>query len=336
MNLSKLKNQWLPIAPSKKILSRPQRFILLQTPIVMFRVKDKIVALQDFCPHRGAPLSAGKLTKGVLQCAYHGWRFNTLGECIEVPGLSQDSAKTNCANKNVPAYLTEVHLGIVFVCLEKNENTLPLYNIAALETQNYCSHLIQFKLNGNILNILENVLDATHTHFVHAGLLRHDNKRQDVTATLNVNKIKAEVCYNNESKQSGWVSSLFEKNRKFSIGRFHLPLIAELQYYGDKHLTASFTFFISPINCTDEHQIFLLITYRKNRLTGWIKKLFFLPFIKIALKQDKTILTKLASNHIYFPDIRLKSTELDIIRPYIERLLNGKSLDYQKTFKINL
>ncbi|HHF7344457.1 TPA: Rieske 2Fe-2S domain-containing protein [Legionella feeleii] len=332
MNLSQLKTQWLPIGPVKKISSRPQRFLLLGIPLVIFRVKEKIVALQDFCPHRGAPLSAGKLNGEVLQCAYHGWRFNTSGDCIDVPGL----AKANCTNKRVPAYPTQIHLGLVFVCLEKNEDTLPLYEIPALQTERYHLHLLQLKLEGDVLNILENVLDATHTHFVHAGLLRHDDQRQPVTATLNVNKVSAEIRYDNESKQSGWISSLFEKNRQFSIGRFHLPLIAELEYHGHQHLTVAFTFFLSPMTSTDEHQVFFLISYRKNWLPGWIKKLFFLPFVKLALKQDKAILKKQAENRSYFPDSRFKSTELDIIRPHIERLLDGKAIDYQKVFKINL
>ncbi|WP_269570076.1 hypothetical protein [Legionella tunisiensis] len=41
-------------------------------------------------------------------------------------------------------------------------------------------------------------------------------------------------------------------------------------------------------------------------------------------------------NRVYFPDNRFKSTELDLIRPHIERLLEGKSIDYQKVFEIDL
>lgn len=332
MNLSQLKNQWIPISAAKKITARPQRILLLGIPLVLFRVKEKIIALHDFCPHRGAPLSAGKLTGEVLQCAYHGWRFNTSGECIEIPGLE----KTNCANKKVPSYPTQIHLGLVFVCLEHNAETLPLYEIPALQSEQYCSYLLQSKLEGNVLNILENVLDATHTHFIHAGLLRHDDQRQPVTATLNVNKISAEIRYDNEPKQSGWISALFEKKRTFSIGRFHLPLIAELEYHGPQHITVAFTFFLSPSTSAEEHQVFFLISYRKGWFPGWLKKLFFLPFIKLAFKQDRAILKKQAMNRAYFPESRFISTELDIIRAHIERLLEGKSTDFQKTLTIKL
>lgn len=334
MNLLQLRNQWMPISLVKKISTRPQRFVLLNRPLVIFRIKEKIIALQDFCPHRGMPLSAGKvgLDDGLLQCAYHGWRFNTLGECVDIPGLTA----FNCTNKKVPAYPTQVHLGLVFICLDKNENTLPLYNIPALQTQDYDAHLIKFKLQGDVVNILENVLDATHTHFVHTGLIRHNKQRQAVTATLNVNNVSAEICYENEPKQPGWISSIFETDRKFSIGRFHLPLIAELEYHGFEHLTLAFTFFLSP-SFNDEHQVFLLLSYRKTWVNR-IKKLFFLPFIKLAFKQDKTILKKQAINCASFPEkqFQFKSTQLDIIRPHIKRLLAGKSVEYHKVFTLNL
>lgn len=333
MNLSQLKNQWLPICHEKKISHRPQRFIVLNTPIVVFRLNDQIIALQDRCPHRGAPLSVGKIDGELLQCSYHGWRFNASGECVAIPGLTKT---INCTDKSVPAYAIQTHLNLVFVCLDKNEHTAPLYSIPALQTKQYCSHFMQFKLKGDILNIIENVLDATHTHFVHGGLLRHDKKRQYITAKLSVNETNAEIRYENEKKQSGLVSSLFEKERNFSIGRFHFPLIAELEYHAQHYLTASFTFFLSPTTSTNEHNIFLLISYRKNWLTNWIKKLFLLPFIKLALKQDKDILGKQDMNIAYFPGLHFKSTELDILRPHIERILNNESIAYQKTFKLNV
>ncbi len=166
--------------------------------------------------------------------------------------------------------------------------------------------------------------------------LRHDNKRQAITAKLSVNKVSAEIRYENEKKQSGLVSSLLEKSRNFSIGRFHFPLVAELEYHGQESLTAAFTFFLSPKTITNEHSIFLFISYRKNCLTSWIKKLFLVPFFKVALKQDKHILGQQNANMIYFPGVQFKSTELDILRPHIERILNNKSFLYQKTFGLNV
>lgn len=332
MIIERLKHQWMPITTVKKISSKPQRFVLLGIPIVIYKINNQIIALQDRCPHRGAPLSSGKLEGVLLQCPYHGWRFNQSGKCIKIPGLEK---KINLADKNVPAYPTQIYMGLVFVCLNKNETTLPLYNISVLNSRKYSSYLIQFELEGDILNIIENTLDATHTHYIHAGLLRHDNKRQTIKANLKVNEHFAEVYYEDKQKQSGLISSLFERNRKSSVGRFHFPLIVELEYYSKEHLTASFTFYLSPIT-EKKHRAFLLISYRYHWLTSWVKKLTFLPFIKMALKQDISILTKQENNSIYFPSASYKSTELDLLRPHIERIFENKAQIYQKTISLNI
>ncbi|EHL31057.1 aromatic ring-hydroxylating oxygenase subunit alpha [Legionella drancourtii] len=263
MNLSRFKNQWLPACTIKELSRHPKRFLLLGVPILIFRQNKQIIALQDRCPHRGAPLSAGTLDGEVLQCAYHGWRFNMNGECVAIPGLTK---KINLKNKKIPTYQTQVYANLVFVCLEKDEHTSLLYSIPALQTKNYHYHHMQFNIQGSILNIIENTLDATHTHFVHSGLLRHDSKRQSITATLTVSETNAEVLYEGEKKQSGLISSIFENNRNYSIGRFHFPLIAEIEYHGHKHLSAAFTFYLSPTSSANEHRAFLIISYRKSWL----------------------------------------------------------------------
>ncbi|KTD06213.1 Rieske 2Fe-2S domain protein [Legionella gratiana] len=328
-----LKNQWLPVAWVKEIKTRPKRFLLCNIPLVLFKLKEEVIVLQDRCPHRGVPLSEGTLTEDGIQCCYHGWRFNAQGLCVAIPGLNKP---IDTHHYCVPTYATQVHLGMVFVCLEPDEYTLPLYSVTTLQGKEYLSHCIQFQLKGDLLNVLENVLDATHTHFVHAGLLRHNDKRQMVTATLTVEKFSAEIRYENENKQSGWVSSLLEHDRQFSIGRFNSPLIAELEYHNHQHLTAGFTFFLSPVNDTNEYRVFLLIIYRNHWLNRWVKKFLFLPFIYLAFQQDKIILNKQRMNEAYFPNSHFKSTELDILRPHIERILLGKSIPTKKVLKLHL
>jgi len=59
-------------------------------PIVVGRGQDgKIFALRDICPHRAAPLSAGKiLDDGTVECPYHGWRFGQGdGGCTHIPAI---------------------------------------------------------------------------------------------------------------------------------------------------------------------------------------------------------------------------------------------------------
>jgi nitrite reductase/ring-hydroxylating ferredoxin subunit len=46
----------------------------------------KVAAVEDFCPHRGAPLSLGKVCKGHLQCGYHGLEMGCDGKTVHMPG----------------------------------------------------------------------------------------------------------------------------------------------------------------------------------------------------------------------------------------------------------
>jgi phenylpropionate dioxygenase-like ring-hydroxylating dioxygenase large terminal subunit len=56
--------------------------------VLLGRLKSgEAFAMRDICPHRGVPLSAGKLCGETVQCPYHGWRFGKDGVCTEIPSL---------------------------------------------------------------------------------------------------------------------------------------------------------------------------------------------------------------------------------------------------------
>jgi nitrite reductase (NADH) small subunit/3-phenylpropionate/trans-cinnamate dioxygenase ferredoxin subunit len=44
-------------------------------PIALFKVGDEYFALDDRCPHMGAPLANGHVENGTVTCSWHGWRF---------------------------------------------------------------------------------------------------------------------------------------------------------------------------------------------------------------------------------------------------------------------
>ena len=71
-----------------------QRVIIAGEPINVGRDEaDDIFALRDICPHRAAPLSAGCLKSGTVECPYHGWRFDVRdGHCTEIPALVDGSS----------------------------------------------------------------------------------------------------------------------------------------------------------------------------------------------------------------------------------------------------
>ena len=53
--------------------------------LAVYNVDGEFYATSNFCPHKGAPLSEGKLCGHVIECALHGWQFDVRsGECLTV------------------------------------------------------------------------------------------------------------------------------------------------------------------------------------------------------------------------------------------------------------
>ena len=81
-----------------------RREMLLGEPVLLGRDRaGRAFAMRDICPHRGVPLSAGKiLAENTVECPYHGWRFRTDGVCSAIPSLVEgqemDPAKIRVRN----------------------------------------------------------------------------------------------------------------------------------------------------------------------------------------------------------------------------------------------
>lgn len=56
--------------------------------LALVNVEGRFYALDDRCPHRGAPLGAGYVDGERLFCPLHGWEFKvTSGACVTRPDL---------------------------------------------------------------------------------------------------------------------------------------------------------------------------------------------------------------------------------------------------------
>ena len=83
-----VKNAWYVAAWTHEIApGRIHARTIIDQPVVLYATSDgTIVALEDRCPHRFAPLSLGRLEGDHLRCMYHGLKFAPDGSCVEIPG----------------------------------------------------------------------------------------------------------------------------------------------------------------------------------------------------------------------------------------------------------
>jgi len=96
------------------------RHEILGEPVLLGRAPSgEVFALRDICPHRAAPLSAGRFTSEPggahsVECPYHGWRFGADGACTAIPSLVEDQAM-DVGRVRVRRYPVAESQGLVFV-----------------------------------------------------------------------------------------------------------------------------------------------------------------------------------------------------------------------------
>jgi phenylpropionate dioxygenase-like ring-hydroxylating dioxygenase large terminal subunit len=87
--MAMLRNQWYVACWASELQAGPLGRVLLGEPVVLFRDgRGKPAILEDRCPHRGVPLSLGRVVDGALECGYHGMCYDGGGHCTRAPGLS--------------------------------------------------------------------------------------------------------------------------------------------------------------------------------------------------------------------------------------------------------
>ena len=293
---------------------------MLDQPLAIFRGEDgSPTAILDRCPHRGAPLSAGRVEEGCIRCPYHGWRLDVAGACVEIPGLPKAPAGGWPGVKHF--HTREMH-GLIWIRMDPEGESKPVISAGLSDRERFSTVVWTAEAEGELLDVLENFLDATHTHYVHSGLIRRrDGDRRPVTARVRMEPGKVEARYLGEGKQTGFISRLFERERTESVGRFLLPSIAELEYRSKRGAELLITAYLTPESDTRQ-RIHAVIGLRRGRAPGWLKHWLIAPFFRKALRQDLQILKRVRRSLDGSENREFRSTELDFMRPAIRRLLH--------------
>ena len=165
-----LREYWQPAALSEELdRGRPVAPVrLLGEDLVLFRdARGRLGLMDRHCPHRGADLCFGRLEDGGLRCAFHGWLFDTTGQCLEQPAEPADSrAHHHLRHRSYPCVERN---GIVFAYLGHGAPpAFPAFDCFLAPPQQ------TFAFKGlwecNWLQALEVGIDPAHPSYLHRFL----------------------------------------------------------------------------------------------------------------------------------------------------------------------
>ncbi len=163
-----LKNAWYVAAWGREVGRALFARRILGDPILMFRREDGVaIALADRCAHRFAPLSMGHLRGDIVECRYHGLRFDGAGVCVRSP--HGDGAVPKSAR--VRAYPLVERYQALWIWMGEPERAdpsrIPDFSFL-VDGEKYATVTAASSFQANYELITDNLMDVSHVSYLHA------------------------------------------------------------------------------------------------------------------------------------------------------------------------
>lgn len=163
-----LRNTWYVAAWASEVVRELFHRTILDEPVLLYRKEDgSAVAMADRCPHRFAPLHMGTLKGDSVECGYHGLRFDGSGKCVLNPhgdGRIPQAAK-------VKAYPLVERDSLLWIWMgdpaKADAAQIPDFAFLADAARGTVGGYLPTK--ASYLLLVDNLLDLSHTQFVHKG-----------------------------------------------------------------------------------------------------------------------------------------------------------------------
>lgn len=305
---------WHPVALQRDLSpTRPLAVRLMGERLVVFRAGDQISVLRDHCPHRGAPLSHGRVKDGAIACPYHGWRFDPEGRCIEVPGA------LSCPNVRATALPIRLEAGLVWTSLGSPPAGFPSLPDAMNDDRMDHFWWAADASDAGLLDALENHLDPAHPHILHPWLVRAPGRRRPTTVRVRTGPWGAEAVYEENRQNTALLSAVMEGRRSRSIGRLWPPTMGEVRLEAARGAMLSITVVFSP---TDRGltRPWAHFASTKGLTPAWVKEAALKLFHWPVLQQDRRMLRLQQANRT---EERYAIGPLDVLAQAIWRHANG-------------
>jgi vanillate O-demethylase monooxygenase subunit len=165
-----LRNIWYQAGWSDELVAgTPLVRTILGEPILFWRdPSGAVAALFDRCPHRFAPLSAGRIAGEAVTCGYHGLGFDRGGACVHNPHGPITS------RMRVRAYpVAERHTALwiwMGDAADADEALIP--NLCFIDDTPEAGRIVGYMpTKANYQLLADNILDLSHADYLHPTTL---------------------------------------------------------------------------------------------------------------------------------------------------------------------
>ena len=159
-------NTWYVACSADELGDTPLGRTICNQAIVFYRAGEgQVAALEDFCPHRGAPLSLGRVCDGKLVCGYHGLEMGCDGKTVAMPGQRVRGFPA------IRSYPVQERYGFVWIWpgdpQQADAATIPTLEWHDNPEWAYGGGLYHVKADYRLM--VDNLMDLTHETYVHAS-----------------------------------------------------------------------------------------------------------------------------------------------------------------------
>lgn len=184
-----MRRYWHPICALSDMDGKWTRpVVLLGERLILFRNREGALGLiAEQCSHRRASFLHGIPTRGGIRCPYHGWEFDTQGNCVDQP-----NEVDNCAFREkvgIDAYPVEELGGLVFAYMgPKPAPLLPRFD--GFIAQGAIRMMGRAVIPVNWLQVMENSLDPIHTEWLHGHHYEFLKEQEGVKVAISAHHVK--------------------------------------------------------------------------------------------------------------------------------------------------
>jgi phenylpropionate dioxygenase-like ring-hydroxylating dioxygenase large terminal subunit len=156
---------WIPVEVAGDLGAKPKPVRILGEDLVLFRFPNGEPGLVGSqCAHRNAGMQHATPEARGIRCCYHGWLYDALGRCIEMPCEPKDTPLLQQAR--IAGYPALDRYNIIWAYLGEGEPPeLPALDVFVREDG--FKRVTKSYHNCNWLQVAENMVDPQHTTFLH-------------------------------------------------------------------------------------------------------------------------------------------------------------------------